>query len=194
MNDQTRESTGGSQLDSDIAALVRSVRRQTVAIWVLVGLLALGFGVPWLKYFRFKLAQPAAAHQVATQGTELEPEPAFDNEFYARPLEEKIARATVILLTRLEKTGERHREVVAEIIKQKPGVRLYYKVGDEYEPLSHAPTPSCQDCEGQGQVVFMLGNPASMVYSFTYEGERLEMGGMPITELRRQAAESLGKQ
>lgn len=194
MNDQSGAPTGDSRSESEIAALVRSLRRQTLAIWALVALLALAFGTPWFSYLRFRLAHPAADSQKATQGAEAEPEPAFDNDFYARPLEEKISRATVILLTRLEKTGERHREVVAEIIKQKPGVRLYYKVGDEYEPLSHAPTQACQDCEGQGQVVFMLGNPASMVYSVTYEGERLEMGGMPITELRRQAAASLVKQ
>lgn len=43
-----------------------------------------------------------------------------------------------------------------------------------------------------GQVVFMLGNPASMVSSYGYEGERVQgMGDMPLAELRKLAAESL---
>jgi hypothetical protein len=119
----------------------------------------------------------------------------FDNDFHARPVEEKVKRATVILLTRLEKVGESHREVVVEIVKQKPSVRLYYKVGDEYERLSHRETPSCEGCEGQGQVVFMLGNPASMASSFSYEGDRVQgLGDMPLEELRRLAVASVDAQ
>lgn len=192
MNDQGRDSESSNQLEAAVAALARGVRRQTLAIWVLIALLGLGYAVPWITYLKYRLSGALETPSGASDGELAVSEPAFDNDFHARPVEEKVKRATAILLTRLDTSGEKHREVVAEIIKQKPGVRLYYKVGDEYERLSHYATPECQDCEGQGQVVFMLGNPASMVYSFSYEGERfMGMGGMPIDELRRLAAASL---
>lgn len=182
-------------LEAQVSALVRSVRRQTVALWILVVVLVVSHGLPWLTYL---LQSPRSWSFAAGQRSEdelgaTEDEVPYDNQFHARPVEEKVERATAILRTRLETTGERHREVVAEIIKQKPGIRLYYQVGDEYERLSHLATPDCEGCESDGQVVFMVGNPANMVYSTTYRGDRVgTLGDMPINELRRLAATSLG--
>jgi hypothetical protein len=186
-----------SPLEAQVAALVRSVRRQTVALWLLVVVLVLAHGVPWLTYL---FHSPGVSDFAGVEWSEdeiagIEGEVPYDNEFHARPIEDKVERATAILRTRLDTSGERHREVVEEIIKQKPGIRLYYKVGDEFERLSHLATPGCEGCESDGRVVFMLGNPANMVYSATYRGNRVGiLGDMPFEELRRLAAASLAAQ
>lgn len=190
--DRDRPSEGS--LEAQVSALVRSVRRQTVALWLLVVVLVVSHGVPWLTYL---LQSPKVSSYASAPFSEeglaaIEGEVPFDNRFHARPVEDKVERATAILLTRLETSGERHREVVAEIIKQRPGIRLYYEVGDEYERLSHYATPGCEGCESDGQVVFMIGDPANMVYSTTYRGSRVgSLGDIPIEELRRLAAASL---
>lgn len=197
MNDSGQQPASGVALEANVAALVRTVRRQTIAIWILVGVLALSYGAPWVTYllYRAKAAEPSASLSPTGEVEQPEAEVPFDNDFHARPVEEKVRRATAILLTRPEKVGDEHRQVVSEIIKLKPGVRLYYKVGDEYERLSRSEAPSCRECEEQRQIVFMLGNPATMAYSATFEGERLlGMGHIAIDELRRLAAASLDEE
>lgn len=117
--------------------------------------------------------------------------PDFDNDFHARPPEEKVRRATVILVTQLRKGPGEHKEVISEIVKHAPNVRFYYKVGDEYELFSHAPVPECEDCGGDGQVVFLIGNPARMASSYNYEHGRIGgMGGLSLDQLRQLAQQS----
>lgn len=61
-------------------------------------------------------------------------------------------------------------------------------VGDEYTKLSHMPTADYGDCEGQGQVVFLLGNPAHMSSSYSYQDDRFSgMGGLSLDQLREMA-------
>lgn len=198
MSESSSPSDDLSVLAGQIGELARAVRRQMVALWSLIAILLLAYGAPWVMFFVRSLQYPDTAGIPATDAEKAEPvrmEEPWDNDFFARPPEEMIRRATAILLTRLEKQEDRHREIVAEILKRKAGVRLYYKVGDEYERFSHAPTPECAGCEGQGSIVFMIGNPATMVSSVTYEGDRLRsLGGMPLEEIRRLAAESASEQ
>ena len=176
----------------DLGSLVKAVRRLTLVVWCLVVLLAVSYAIPWISYLRFKMADDgyAPSHSSGTSvvaPTEFE----FDNDYHARPPEEKIRRATVILVTEIQREPGKHKEVIREIVKHAPNVRFYYKVGDEYEKISHAPAPDCTDCEGQGQVVFLISNPAQMASSYSYRNDRIEgMGGLSLTELRQMAQQT----
>jgi len=109
-----------------------------------------------------------------------------DNDFFARPLEDRIRRATIILLVERKEEGGRHKAIIADILKRAPGTRFYYELGDEYEGLSHHPRKRCEDCEGQGDVVFLTGNPAHMRESVSYEDGRIGgLGDITLAELRQ---------
>jgi hypothetical protein len=149
------------------------------------------FVVAWVTY-SFQSGVDTYTGAVTPQphaSTEALPfDPGFDNDFHARPPEEQIKRATVILLTQIQKQDDKHKEVISEIVKQGPDIRFYYKVGDEYAMLSHMPSADCGDCEGQGKVVFLLGNPAHMSSSYSYQDDRISgMGGLSLAQLREMA-------
>jgi hypothetical protein len=94
-----------------------------------------------------------------------------------------VARSSAILLTTYQDDGNRNKAVVAEILKQNPSVTLYYSVGDEYPTLSFEKQKD-RSC-GEGQVVFMVGSPASMASSFSFTNGRIGgLGDMPLTKLR----------
>lgn len=193
MSNEDLRSSGDARLEAEVATLVRTVRRQTMAIWSLVVVLLLAVGMPWLTWYLqgWREPDPDGSAFLGDEGAYARPEEAFDNDFHARPAEEKVRRATAILLTRVETSGAEPREVVAEIVKQKPGVRLYYRVGDEFERPSHLTSGACQDCGDRGRVVFMLGNSATMAYAVTFRGDRLAaLGSLPLAELRRLAGAS----
>jgi hypothetical protein len=177
---------------ADVSSLAKAVRRLTWAVWCLIVLSIVMYAVPWISYLRFRITDgPSDPTAAADSPTTLASEPEFDNDFHARPPEEKIRRATVILVTQIQREPGKHKEVIREIVKHSPNVRFYYQVGDEYERISHAPAPDCTDCEGQGQVVFLIGNPALMALSYSYRNDRIEgMGGMSLTELRQLAQPS----
>ena len=174
---------------ADLTALVRAVRRLTLVVWCLIVLLVVMYAVPWVSYLRFRIADgPSGPTAASGSSPALASEPEFDNDFHERPPEEKVRRATVILVTQIQREPGKHKEVIREIVKHAPNVRFYYEVGDEYERISHAPAPDCTDCEGQGQVVFLIGNPALMASSFSYRNDRIEsMGGMSLADLRQMA-------
>jgi hypothetical protein len=173
----------------DLAELARSVRRLTFAVWCLVGLLAALYATPYVSYFLSSRAPAQRSDEAPSPETSEVPYAVdFDNDFHARPVGEKVKRASVILLTQLRKDGGQDKAIVREIIKHAANVRFYYKVGDEFEMLSHIPTSTCSDCEGDGQVVFLLGNPAQMASSYSYEHDRIDgMGGLTLAELRELA-------
>lgn len=86
------------------------------------------------------------------------------------------------LLTSCEKDGNRYKAIVAEILKPEPDTILYYS-GDEYPTLSFFPKEG-ESC-GEGQVVFLVGSPASMRSSYSFSGGRIGgLGDMPLSTLR----------
>jgi hypothetical protein len=173
-------------------ALTRALRRLTVAIWCLCLLIAVMVAFFMWSYLgpvasmveSFETAGPPPASSSPPEAPQFD----SDNDFHARPLEDQIQRASVIAITQLRNEGGKHKAVISEILKRAPGTRFYYDVGDEYRMLSHFPRDNCQDCEGQGGVVFFTGNPATMRSSVTYENDRIAaFGDMPLDELRRLA-------
>ena len=190
-NAQASSSEPAFSPEAEIRALARSVRRLTRAVWCLLGLLVLTFAAPWIMYLVGPTSR-VTTRQVTTSGRPAEAplpyEPSFDNDFHARKPEEQIKRATVILVTRIQKDQGEHKAVISEIVKRGPKIRFYYAVGDEYGEMSHLPASNCEGCEGEGQVVFLLGNPATMAASYGYRDGRIDsFGGMfTLDDLARQ--------
>jgi hypothetical protein len=179
---------------TDQPDLVVAVRRLTRAVWCLaavVAFLMVLFLWPYVGFWLRKGEASVAPATAAAAPAAVSYDPSEDNDFHARRVPSKVERATAILLTRRESRGGKHVAVVSEFVKKAPGVELYYEVGDEYSPFAHAPAPECDDCEGDGEVVFFTGNPAMMRESVSYRDGRVDsLGGMPLDELRRLAAKA----
>jgi hypothetical protein len=173
--------------------LTRAIRTLTVAVWCLCALvfaqLAL-WGWSYLRsmqMFRSSVSTSVTRSSSAPQRPPAAPAEEPEAPLHDLPPEQMVARSSVILLTSYEKDGDRFKAVVTEILKQKPGTRLYYSVGDEMAMLSYAPKTN-ETC-GDGQVVFMAGSPASMRSSYSFrEGRIGGMGDLPLTKLREMIA------
>ena len=171
--------------------IVRAIRGLTVAVWVLCGLIFVQ-----LAYYAFSYAsswrwmrQAAGGIRSETKSTtSYEPSAAgmrrdSGADFHDLPPEQKVARASAILLVSYQKDGDRYKAVVAEVLKRNPGVELHYGVGDEMVMYSYYPNDDSS--RGEGQVVFMLGSPAEMRSSYSFDHGRIGgMGDMPIEKLR----------
>jgi hypothetical protein len=171
--------------------LTRAIRTLTIAVWCLCALVFAQLALWGWSYLRSWQMFRSSMGSVASSSSSTSPvhrPPAASSEepdgpLHDLPPEQMVARSSVILLTSYEKDGDRFKAVVTEILKQKPGTRLYYSVGDEMPMLSYAPKAN-ETC-GDGQVVFMAGSPASMRSSYSFrEGRIGGMGDLPLTTLR----------
>lgn len=168
-------------------ALVRAIRRLTIAVWALVALVGVYVGLYLIAYIPYFTSPGTFASNEVPSSNPSSVATAKYEKLHDLPPEEMIKRASVIVLTRHEVDGDRGKCVLAEILKQSPGTRFYYKVGDEFQHCSFNPKESSS--YGEGQVTFFAGNPAQMRYSTTYFGERISgLGDMPLGELRAQIA------
>ena len=179
--------------------LARAIRGLTIAIWCGIGLQVVVYGYSYWNFWHMtdsgtlerssRSVSSSESPAVTTDDSDSD----FDSDFNARPIRDKIRLASAILLLEMKEVAGVHKALVQEVLKVKPDVRLYYKAGDEYDELSHYPGGGCGDCTlTQHALVFMMGNPATMRFSTTFEGDRLaSLGGMTIDELRRLAQESL---
>jgi hypothetical protein len=158
---------------------VRSIRRLTIAVWVLGGLTILNIGVSLfaalcpLARFWFPLPNHMYTENMATTQDPY-------NEFSDWPLEKQIQKASVIAIARYQTENGKPKSVISEILKQSPDAKFYYKVGDEYRPASREGAKY-----GDGVIIFFTGSPASMRFSSTFEGDRIEaFGDIPIDTIR----------
>jgi hypothetical protein len=170
--------------------LANAVRGLTIAVWVLVALTAVQVAWTLWAWFRpqtFSSTEFETSSAVRSGGMTNE-QIREDNEFSAYPPERKIERASLIVLTRYEKDGDRQKAVITEILKRTPDTRFFYNVGDEYHELSHMGT---DHGHGDGQVAFLTGNPPRMNVSYSYEQERVGgLGHMPLAKIRELAQQS----
>lgn len=173
--------------DPEGHGLTKAMRTLTVAVWCLCALVLAQLALYGWSYFQsMRWAQRAMTTTTTTSRNELSsarPDPTPEKPFHEMPPEEMVARSSVILLTTYEDNGKRNKAIVAEILKQDPDVRLFYSVGDEYPTLSFDKEKgvSC----GEGQVVFLVGSPASMRASYGFTSGRIGgLGDMPLTMLR----------
>lgn len=174
---------------TDQAFPSRSIRRLTIAVWVLVLTSLLNTVVvlftnlsPFVFATRIADALPV---MVSTGSHRMSDQYAGFSEW---PLERKIKSASAIIVTTYKQEGPKLKSSVAEIIKQEPGTILNYKIGDEYPQGSRYPRDNAN--YGDGEVVFFVGSPASMRYSLSYsEGRILGLGDMPLTMFKDMAAQ-----
>lgn len=104
------------------------------------------------------------------------------------PLEKQIEAASVIAIARYERDGDRNKCVLSEILKQAPGTKFHFQLGDELRQCSHHTKPN--ESRGDGQLMFFVGSPANFRFSTSFYGERLTgLGDMPINLLRKQISE-----
>jgi len=123
-----------------------------------------------------------SAPEIASKPKSLDME--FTNNFHELSLDEQIAKSTVVLTTKFEKTDSgKYIQVVDEILKKKEGVELYYDVGDKWK--THRGSIYTEENRPLGFVVFMEGSPASMRYSVSYSEDRIGgLGDIPMSLLR----------
>jgi len=120
--------------------------------------------------------------------------PQFDstadfNGFSALPLDQKLRRASVIVITRFKPEGDSLKAMITDIPKQRPGTTFYYSVGQEFIDASTYQQAGAE--YGDGVVVFLIGNPAQTVESYSYSHDRIGgLGSMPLTQFRESAAKS----
>jgi hypothetical protein len=163
--------------------LSRAIRALTVAVWCLC---ALSLGQLGLYIYGFVQAASftrQASHTVLERSSSSQPPVAAEPNFHELPPDQMVKRASVILLTTYRKDGEKNRAMITEVLKRTPNTLLYHALGEEYGELSmdSRPDVSC----GDGQVVFMVGSPASMRYACSYANGRIQgLGDMPLQTLR----------
>lgn len=100
-------------------------------------------------------------------------------DFNSLSVESKIENSSAIIITEIGKdsTGE-YKAKVADILKLKDGVSLYYKKGDIYN--DHTDYKKYYPDESsipKGFIIFMSGNPAQMRYAVSYSGDRIHSLG-----------------
>jgi hypothetical protein len=171
-------------MDTSNQAIVKAVRRLTIAVWALVIVVAVLVAiylvayVPWIKLSW----NNREISSESPSSSSLRSLPQYER-FYDLPLDKQIDAASVIALAQYQKEGEKLKCVVSEILKRSPNTEFYFKVGDEYPQCSRY--PKANESYGDGQIMFFVGSPAQFRYSTSFEGDRLTgLGDMPIALLR----------
>ena len=108
-------------MDTSDQAIVRALRRLTIAVWALVLVVALFVAmylvayVPWLRFSWNSLESPRAS-QSGTSSRSLIPY----ERFHDLPIEKQIEAVSVIAIARYQKDGEKLKCVISEILKRSP--------------------------------------------------------------------------
>ena len=102
---------------------------------------------------------------------------------------EKLKRSSLILVTENRRDGDKMRAYIKDIPKRTPNTTFYFKVGDEYGPLS---TNIREDTRyGDGALVLLHGSPATMKESYSiYGGSIAGLDEMPLAMVYKLIAQS----
>jgi hypothetical protein len=173
-------------------SVARALRRLTIAVWALTGVMTVFVGmylIAYLPWISFSGSTPSETQSSPAAFPKSEPQ--YEN-FYALPLEKQIDAASVIAIAKYQQDGERNKCMISEILKVAPGTKFYYNVGDEFRQCSHYRKPGEE--RGDGQLMFFVGNPAEFRYSSSFRGDRVGgLGDMPFELLRKQIEASTKK-
>ena len=172
-------------------AIVRAIRRLTIAVWALTAVLAVFvrmYLVAYIPYFSMMGDSPSEPRSSSSPSVASKLTDRY-NKFFEWPPEKQIEAASVIAIAKYQKDGDRMKCVISEILKKAPDTKFYYNVGDEYGQCSHYMKPG--EDRGDGQIMFFVGNPAEFRFSASFRGDRLTgLGDMPIDVLRKQLKEA----
>ena len=107
-------------------------------------------------------------------------------DFHAWPIQRQVMESNVIIRTKYENRNGNTKCIIDEIIKKSDSTKFYYNIGDIYPDLEFFYQKGSSN--GDGQIAFFVGTPASMRYAVTYANSRLGSGtGITLDELRNLA-------
>jgi hypothetical protein len=168
---------------ADDSATKRSIKRLTVAVWILAIVGVFNFCVSLVGIVLVTSVLPHIA--VSTTAAYVATPPPGDEHgisFNQLPIERQIRLASVVAVTRYQRAGDRNKSIISEILKQTAGTTFYYNLGDEYVRSSVAVGDRTH---GDGEVILFVGSPAVMRLSVTYMNGRVPaLGDMPLTAFR----------
>ena len=158
------------------------IRRLSLTVWLLSALVVINIAVTLFAVLFPPWHSKTLIHPVPTAY-----KPAMDEDTYADvtewPVEKRIAKATVIAITRFEKDGEKYKAIITEILKQTTGVKFNFKVGDEYSPGNYYANGRTR--YGDGEIILFTGSHAMMRESSVYSDDRIPAyGDMLISVFR----------
>jgi hypothetical protein len=166
--------------------IANGVRGLSVAVWCLVAINCLQV-VAWIVPF---VAPSFYARQMASLSSSPElPKQTFES-WEGLAFDEKVKRASVILITENKQEGGKIRAIIKEQIKRAPNTTFHYSVGDEYLPGTILePKPDTR--YGDGSLVLLQGSPATSHGSYAiYNGSIPGLGEMPVSKIREIVAAS----
>jgi hypothetical protein len=106
-----------------------------------------------------------------------------DDELQRLPPEKKVEKASVIALTRWDRSDSTLKCIISEILKQAPNTAFHYRVGDEVRSQQQQIRDNTD--YGEGEVLFFTGSPAQLRYAAAIHHERITtFGDMPVSTLR----------
>ncbi|HKJ60968.1 MAG TPA: hypothetical protein VKA94_03090 [Hyphomicrobiales bacterium] len=106
-------------------------------------------------------------------------------EFSRLTADKKIARSSVVMITRYvpSETRKRVQVVAKDIFKKRLDIKFKYHANDRIEAVEfypHAGTPY-----GDGSVIFFTGIPPAEKLEITYTGDKVAgLGSVPLDELQ----------
>jgi hypothetical protein len=169
---------------SQLERIRKSIRGLSMAVWCLVGIMAVQTAA-WLVPF----VAPNLYMKYLTPTTPDMPRQSFES-WDGLTFDEKVNRASVILLTENRPEGGKIRAIIREELKRKSGTTLHYSVGDEYLPASIL-EPKENTRYGDGSLILLQGSPAVSSGSYSiYNGSIPGLGEMPLSKVRELIAKS----
>jgi hypothetical protein len=167
---------------SQLSNIARNVKALTVAVWCLVAINVVQV-LTWLIPY---IAPQLYVQRLASSSGI--PRKAFES-WEGLTLEEKLKRSSLILVTENRRDGDKMRAYIKDIPKRTPNTTFYFKVGDEYGPLS---TNIREDTRyGDGALVLLHGSPATMKESYSiYGGSIAGLDEMPLAMVYKLIAQS----
>ncbi|MBU2886484.1 hypothetical protein KO507_11985 [Gilvimarinus agarilyticus] len=148
---------------------------------------ALGIYTAWMLYvFPPLVYKSFTSEPVVTEGS-AQFQPIIDTpNFHELSVDEKIDLATAIIVVKFEDGDNDHyKSVVEDILKKEEGVELYYNLGEVYEENTHY--KMSDEFVPTRAIVFLQGNPATMRFSTTFNGDRIRgLGGISLALLKEK--------
>jgi len=174
-------------MDADREFPVHAVRSLTIAVWTLVFVTIIDVALTvggWLVPLFF------TSHVVSMSGGATHSSFPYSSgpAFHTLSLDQKVSTASMILVVRYERDGDRMKAVVADVLKKPAGGADTYEVGAEYPDGMYYESGGLD--QASGEVVFFSENPPIMMYSTTYDShDRISgLGRMPLAKLKEIVA------
>jgi hypothetical protein len=162
--------------------IAKYIKGLTVAVWCLVVLNVIQVGAWMIPYLAPNFFQRHLT-SVGTSQNVLE-------DWQGLSFEEKVKRATVVLVTQNRQDQGTIRAIVKVILKKAPNTSFDYGVGDEYGPASIS-QPKADTRYGDGSLILLSGSPAIYQESYSiYGGSIPGLNEMPLTKVREIVSKS----